>query len=201
MSDIKYSKIVIAGTPGVGKTTVSEFLARRLNAVHVDLSKLAIERNLILYYDEERESYVIDEPRLVKEVARIISLYERVIIDTHYPEILPKDLVDIVIVLRLRPDELEKRLTAKKWPLRKVRENVLAEILSVVAINALEKFGELKVYELNVTGLTIEEVAERIIDLLRYPTKYEPGIKIDWLLLLSPEEVTKYSSLSEGLEP
>jgi len=201
VSDIKYSKIVIAGTPGVGKTTVSEILARRLNAVHVDLSKLAIEKNLILYYDEERESYVIDELRLVEEVARIVNLYERVIIDTHYPEVLPRDLVDIVVVLRLRPDELEKRLAAKKWPLRKIRENVLAEILSVVAINAFEKFGELKVYELNATGLTIEEVVERIIDLLRHPTKYEPGIKIDWLLLLSPEEVTKYSSLGEGLEP
>jgi len=188
--------IVIAGTPGVGKTTVSSILARKLNAVHVDLSRLALEKNLTLYYDEERESYVIDEEKLVNEVLKLASVHERLIIDTHYPEILPKDFVDVVIVLRLKPSILEKRLLAKNWPLKKVRENVLAELLSVVTVNAIEKFGAEKVFEIDTSGMSVENVVEKVLEILSNPDKHERGFRVDWLTLLPIDEVAKYSDVN-----
>jgi len=187
--------IVIAGTPGVGKTTVSSILAKILNAVHVDLSKLALEKNLTLYYDEERGSYVIDEEKLVNEVLKLASEHERLIIDTHYPEILPKDFVDVVIVLRLKPSILEKRLLAKNWPLRKVRENVLAELLSVVTVNAIEKIGEEKVFEIDTSGMSVEDVVEKVLEILSNPNKHARGFRVDWLTLLPIDEVAKYSDV------
>lgn len=190
---IKYNRIVVAGTPGVGKTTVAKLLASRLNALHIDLSKLALEKKLYSHYDEERQSYVIDEYRVVEEVGEIIKSNPRVIIDTHYPEILPGDLVDVVIVLRVRPDILEERLKTKNWPLKKIRENVLAEILSVVSINAIQRFGDDKVYEINTTGLTVEDVVEKVMNILENPEKHKRGIWVDWLVILPPEEITKYS--------
>ena len=190
---IKYNRIVVAGTPGVGKTTVAKLLASRLNALHIDLSKLALEKKLYSHYDEERQSYVIDEYRVVEEVGEIIKSNPRVIIDTHYPEILPDDLVDVVIVLRVRPDILEERLKTKNWPLKKIRENVLAEILSVVSINAIQRFGDDKVYEINTTGLTVEGVVEKVMSILENPEKHKRGIWVDWLVILPPEEITKYS--------
>lgn len=188
----KYKVIVIAGTPGVGKTTISKILVDKLGVIHIDLSELAISKRLYSFYDEKRESYVIDEYRLVSELKRILKQNNIFIIDTHYPEILPKEIVDIVIVLRLHPRILEKRLQAKNWSWRKIRENLLAEILSVVTVNAIEKFGINKVYEINTTDKTLEQVIENIIDILEEPGKHKPGLVIDWLTILPPEEILKY---------
>ncbi|MET1160458.1 MAG: adenylate kinase family protein [Thermoprotei archaeon] len=190
--------IVIAGTPGVGKTTLARRLASILNAKHIDLSALAIEKGLISHYDEERESYVIDEHGLVEAVLQFIRQGGDVIIDTHYPEILPDDVVDLVVVLRLHPFELEKRLRAKKWSWKKIRENVLAEILSVVAINVLQHFSESKIYEVDATGKDIDELTRIIIDIIDNPEKYKPGIYIDWLLELHPDDIVRYERNEEN---
>lgn len=184
--------IVIAGTPGVGKSIVSERLTSILGYRYVNLSKLAVEKNLLSHYDEERETYVVDEHSLVNEVLELLKESSGLIIDTHYPEILPKDIVDIVIVLRLNPIVLENRLRNRGWSRRKINENVLAEILSVVTINAIEKFGETKVFEIDVTSRSVDEIVERIIDIIQNKHKYTPSQIIDWLTTLSPEEITKY---------
>ncbi len=190
--DKEYKGIVIAGTPGVGKSTVSKILADKLNAIHVDLSKLAIDKKLYSFYDEERQSYVIDEHGLVNEVIKIFEAHEKVIIDTHYPDILPDNIVDIVIILRLHPRILEDRLKLKNWPWRKIRENVLAEILSVVTINAIQRFGVEKVYEIDTTGKSLDKVVDETLNILNNPEKHASGLRVDWLIKLSPEEITKY---------
>ncbi len=185
--------IVIAGTPGVGKTTLSRLLATRLNAIHVDLSRLAIEKKLFSHYDEERQTYVIDEHAVVEEVSKIIRECDRsVIIDTHYPEILPPEMVDIVIVLRLHPRKLEERLWRKGWQWNKIRENVLAEILSVVSINAIQRFGTNRVYEVDVTEKSVEEILETVIEIIEKRRGFKTGLQIDWLTIISPEEISRY---------
>ena len=39
--------IIITGTPGTGKTSIARELAKRLNAVHIDLSRYVIEEDYI----------------------------------------------------------------------------------------------------------------------------------------------------------
>lgn len=186
------SVIVVSGTPGVGKSAVSEKLANILGYKYINLSKLAIEKNLLSHYDDERNTYVIDEYGLINEVLRITSEFNKLVIDTHYPEILPSELVDFVIVLRINPTILEKRLRERNWNARKIYENVLAEILSVITINAIEKFGENKVFEIDVTNKSIDTIVNEIIDIVRNREKYKPGQLIDWLTILSPDEITRY---------
>jgi len=189
---VSFRRIVVAGTPGVGKSTVSKKLAGMINAVHVDLSKLAVEKKLYQYYDEERDSYVIDEDKLVDELKRIMESFERVVVDTHYPEIIPSELIDVVFILRLHPLILEKRLSEKGWSWNKIRENVLAEILSVVAVNCLEKFGESKIYEIDTTGKTVDDVLNNIMDILENPSRYSSGVYIDWVSTLRFEDIIRY---------
>jgi adenylate kinase len=55
---------IITGTPGVGKTTVSIFLAELLGAFHVNLSELAAIENFITVYDEPRDTSVADMEKL-----------------------------------------------------------------------------------------------------------------------------------------
>lgn len=185
--------LVIAGTPGVGKSTIARLLSEKTGWMHIDLSSLALEKKHLSYYDTERETYVIDENALVETVSTILNEHEAVIIDTHYPEILPEEVVDIVIVLRLHPRILEERLRAKNWSWDKIRENVLAEILSVVTTNSIEKFGVEKVFEIDTTGKSVEEVFNTVYNILSDTSRYTPGLMIDWLEKIDPKELERYS--------
>lgn len=192
---LRYKKVIIAGTPGVGKTSVAKALSVKINGLHLDLSEIALSKNMISYYDELRESYVIDENRLIQEILETLSKVEVVIIDTHYPEIVPNNVIDAVFIIRLHPSILYERLLNKKWSLRKVKENVLAEALSIVALNALEHFGVEKIFEIDSTGMSIEEVASTILDVMEGKRVVEKGVRIDWLEKISLDELDKFSEL------
>ncbi len=182
--------IVVTGTPGTGKTSVARELARRLGALHIDLSKYVIEEGLYIDYDVERASFIIDEEKVIDRIKELISKHDNIVIDTHYGEIAPPELVDKVIVLRTDPEELEKRLLEKGWWWEKIRENIEAEILSVCTHNAIEVFGEEKVYEVDTTGKTIEQVLEEIMEILE--GKGIPGLRYDWLAIKPLEKIEKY---------
>jgi adenylate kinase len=174
--------IVIAGVPGTGKSTLARELARVLNTEAIDLSKLALENNLILEYDASRKTYVIDEEAVALRVRSIVENMEGyVVIDTHYPEIIHPDIVDKVVVLRLNPFELEKRLLERGWGREKVNENVMAEILGTVSVNALEAFGGNRVYELDVSGKSVGEVLDEVLAVVKGEARFEPGLRINWL--------------------
>lgn len=179
--------IVVTGTPGVGKTRISQMLAKVLNALHIDLSLFVIEKGLYTEYDEEAESYVIDEERVVEELRKVIEERELVIVDSHYGEIVPEDYVALAIVLRIDPIELRNRLIKKGWKKAKVRENVEAELLSICTINAIEAYGENRVFEVDTTGKEVGEVIDEILRIIR--GEGIPGHRIDWLNIKNLSEL------------
>jgi len=190
--------VIIAGTPGTGKSVICGKLAETCGAVVVDLSRVALEKGFITMYDELRSTYVVDEERLVTHVRELVkSLEGIVILQTHYPEILPRDLVDMVVVLRTHPLILEKRLLERGWSRRKVNENVMAEILGVIAVNALNTFGEDKVFEVDTTNIR-PELVDLLCSAIKGLTRLEPGVKVDWLSVLSPEEVARFEDYVGG---
>ncbi len=190
---MKYKKIiVISGTPGTGKTTISKRLAKILNGIHIDLSELAIREKLYISYDNQRNSYVIDEEAVVNRIKELAKKYNDkvLIIDSHYGEIIPPELVDKIIVLRIDPLVLENRLREKGWSWNKVKENVAAEILGVCTANAIKEHGVDKVYEVDVTNKDVDDIIREIIKIIK-----EGGIsgpRIDWLSSKSFNDLRKY---------
>ncbi len=167
-------KIAITGTPGVGKSSVADALAKRLNYRLVRVNELAKKLNAYIGYDEKLGSKILDMRRLKKEIRKLKG---NVIIEGHVAHYFP---VDIVIVLRCEPSILEKRLREKypDEPL-KVKENVEAEILGVITSEAVSH--NKNVFEVNTTNKKIEESVKEIIELLKGKDKrYEIG-RIDWL--------------------
>jgi adenylate kinase len=187
--------VVISGVPGTGKSTVAARLSRLLGWELVNLSETAIKLGLILEEDKERNTYVVDEGA-VRAWVRKKSLEQPLIVDSHYGEIVDDDILLKIFVLRLRPDILLKRLLERGWDLRKVAENVEAELLGVCTSNALEEHPKEKVCEIDATGKTPEEIVEDILLILAGRKNCVSGI--DWLSV--PEVVESTLSFLTKLE-
>ena len=54
----------ITGTPGTGKTTLSEELSKLTELRHIAVGKFAQENGFFESYDAERDSHVMDEDRV-----------------------------------------------------------------------------------------------------------------------------------------
>lgn len=185
--------VVIAGTPGTGKSSVCKEISETCGLRVVNLSQVAVEKGFVVMYDERRDTYVIDENKLANYIADLVKSSSGIIvIQTHYPEIVPRELVEAVYVLRTHPLVLEKRLLERGWSTRKINENVMAEILGVVVTNALMAFGEERVFEVETTNTRPEEVANLICSAIKGLVKLKPGVRIDWLSVLDPETVIKF---------
>ena len=55
--------IVLTGVPGVGKTTIADIIAERINGVHIELSKITHMENLIDSRDDLRNTGIVDLDR------------------------------------------------------------------------------------------------------------------------------------------
>jgi adenylate kinase len=171
-------------------------LANALRAEIISLGELVEREGLYSAVDTDRDTKVADLDRLVPRVVELIGKAgESVIVEGHYADIVPSRFVDVVIVLRTCPEVLSKRLEAKGWSERKVRENVQAEILGSCTFNALEAYGSKRVFEIDTSNLSEEEtvsLARRIID--EKPKECRAG-RINWLSLLdADDQLEKYFS-------
>lgn len=188
--------IIISGCPGTGKTTLSSGLASVLGVEIISLGELVEREGLYSGVDSDRYTKVADLDRLVPRVVKLIEeAGGRVIVEGHYADIVPSKFVDVAIVLRTHPEVLGRRLEAKGWSERKVRENVQAEILGSCTFDALEAYGGKNVYEIDTSNISEGEtvsLAQRIID--EKPSEYRAG-RIDWLSLLdADDQLEKYFS-------
>jgi adenylate kinase len=168
--------IIITGTPGVGKTsTATQLLSLAsssnpaINLRHLPINDLVKSRECHTGFDEELQTLVVDEDKLMDEVEKEIEDGEGQggwVIDWHSTAGFAVRWVDLVVVLRCEEtDVLFDRLTARGYKDNKVQENMDAEIFGVVSEEAKEGWEEEgQVVELkSVHAEDIEENAERIL--------------------------------------
>ncbi|MDD1669922.1 MAG: adenylate kinase family protein [Methanomicrobiales archaeon] len=141
----------ITGTPGTGKSSAADELARRGYPV-VRLADTV--EAYTLSRDEERDTRVIDEERWAREFTPVEGFVEG-----HLAHFLP---CDRVVVLRCRPDLLLGRLRSRGYGEAKCRENAEAEALDVCLIETLERHGPGQVLEIDATGIPAGGVADLI---------------------------------------
>jgi adenylate kinase len=163
--------VAVTGTPGTGKTSACDVLARRGYAV-VDLDEAARKGGFIVGRDEARQTDEVDVDALrvnLRVPAKIAFLR------SHYSHRMD---VNLAVVLRCRPSVLRSRLETRGWPPAKVRENVEAEAIDVITQEATEALP--LVYEVDTTSSTPEETADAILGILQGRTQgHAPG-SVDW---------------------
>ncbi len=174
--------ILVTGTPGVGKTTIANKLASKLDAVCLGVTELVKKQKLFTSLDEERQTLIADTEKVSEQLQDILAKAEgTVIIEGHYAvDIVPKDQVKAVFVLRRDPRELKAVLEKRGYDEKKLWENLAAEILDVCLWDALSACGFDKVCEIDVSGKTVEAVAEEMVLVLEKRKECRQGM-VDWL--------------------
>lgn len=164
--------ITLTGTPGTGKTSISEAMADRgFKVVH--LTKYLERNNIGEEVDGEREVRI---NRMLEELEKE-DFEDDTVIEGHLAHHLP---ADICVVLRCNPNQLEKRLSKRRYNDRKVEENVEAEKLDIVLSEAVQ--NQDTIIEFDTTESSVEQAVDEIIEKVN-ESEDDYG-NIDWTNLL-----------------
>jgi len=157
--------IVIAGTPGTGKTTTAQALVEvsEVPLRHVNVVELVKQKELHDGFDQEWQSYMVDEDKVIDELEPLAS-EGGLILDWHTCDAFPERWIDLVIVLQCDHTQLWDRLEKRNYPLKKIQENNTCEIMQTVLEEAREAYAdEIIVVLKNETTEDLESNVERIV--------------------------------------
>ena len=169
--------VVITGNPGVGKHTVTVELAKRLNLAIIDINKIANKENL---FEKNNGVNEVDVNKLEKILEENLS-GESIVVGHLAPYVINKNKLKIMIVLRRSPYDLISVYKKRNYTNKKSTENLGSEILGIIAHDAINKFQE-KVFQVNISGKNINNVIEKIIDII---TNNKGSEVVDWLDLVT----------------
>lgn len=139
--------IIITGTPGVGKTSHCEQVAKATGLAHLSINDIAEKENCYDGRDDQLNSMIVDEDKLLDALEPLVQ-QGGVILDWHACDLFPESWVDLVVVLRCDSTTLYDRLSARNYNSKKLEENMDAEIMQVLLEEARESFDQEIIVEL-----------------------------------------------------
>jgi adenylate kinase len=180
--------LAISGTPGTGKTATGMLLAKKLRLEVLELSQLVEREKLYSSRDRARDTLVANMEALEEHLAALLPQARRTyLVLGHFADIVPDELLKYLVILRCHPIVLADRLKARQWAHTKILENIQAEILGECTSQAMHRHPADKIFEVDVSQLTKEEVANRIEKIFSgQSTEFKPG-RISWLQVLDTQ--------------
>lgn len=169
-------QILVTGTPGTGKSTLAARLCEALRARGVSceivvVNDLIKSQKLYEEYDSHFDTFIVDDRKVRKYLKTKLKGQQTAddrsrftIYETHTVTTLPREFVDLAIVLTARTDVLYDRLQARGYTSDKIAENVECEIMQVVWEEAVERFGERKV--ITCSSNVVEDIEDNLETLL-----------------------------------
>jgi adenylate kinase len=174
--------ILVTGSPGVGKSVVSEALSTTLGCSFIESTLFLKSAGALRADPSGRDSEVVDERLALESIRRFVLNEEGCfVVSSLHPTLWLNDLqerVIFVVLLRCHPRILLGRLESRGWSRAKVLENVIAESFNVIAEELLN-YEDL-VLEVDTSGKDVGELVEEILAKLDI---WDTGIRIDWLSL------------------
>jgi adenylate kinase len=162
-------QIALTGTPGTGKTTVAKLLPYKI----IDINAL-VKNGSNLGLDPERGCLEADMDALAGQLKEM-DTEDISILEGHFAH----HFASWAIVLRLAPASLRSRLESRGYSMEKTRENLEAEALDVILVEAVEFCS--RIDEIDTTGRSPLEVAELVTRIIKGQLVQPPG-QVDWLI-------------------
>ncbi len=140
--------IIVTGSVCSGKTTVAKLIAKKHNYKYIDVNKIIKEKKLAEGYDEELDSYIVNEDKLVKVIKDLIEKSrKKLVIDSHLSHYLPKKYVELCIITKCDLKELKIRLKKRNYSEKKIKNNLDAEIFDVCLVEAKDMKHNIKIID------------------------------------------------------
>lgn len=148
--------ILITGSVGSGKTTLSKKISKYFNLDYIDVNKVIKIEKLSEGYDKKNMCDIIDIKRLNKSLIKIIKDSNKgVVIDSHLSHYIPEKYVDLCIVTKCKLNILKNRLVKRRYSKKKIKDNLEAEIFNICFEEAKEKGHKILIVDTS-KGITKE---------------------------------------------
>ncbi|KAJ1432120.1 P-loop containing nucleoside triphosphate hydrolase [Sesbania bispinosa] len=205
----KRPNILVTGTPGTGKTTMSTALAEATQLHHINVGELVKEKNLHDGWDDELECYVLNEDLVCDELEDVME-EGGIIVDHHGCDFFPERWFDCVVVLQTDNTILYDRLSRRGYNESKLSNNIECEIFQVLLEEAKESYPEDRVVAMK--SDTIEDISRNVATLTEWylslrcfssatPHVLKPGDVLRKARLFTEEDVLQYSKVSHDSNP
>lgn len=170
-------RLGVAGSPSVGKSTLSNVVSKKLGLHHIDVSNVARTARAGSY---DSEGIFVLNVRKARNAVRGTLLKDRdrgyVVEGSFLWDLVPKSMLDLVVVLRCDPLILEKRYRRNGYSQQRIAENVVGELIGYVSARCFEVYGE-KCLEIDISGEDVSEAVKKIL----YVIESKRGEVVDWL--------------------
>lgn len=165
-------KILIAGTPGVGKTTLAKLIAQKTGIAHIDITQFVKDNKLYQSFDEKLDTLVFDEDTAAKRLADHLKSLGSFIVDTHSPVVAEGVVFNCIFHVVCDIGEIGRRLEQRGYSEYKIQKNIECEVFNVIG-EELEETFDSKIYKINgseVPNEDAEYTSEDVFKLLRLAT-------------------------------
>ena len=160
--------VALTGTPGTGKTTVSDLVADRIAVEVLHLNDVIREAGLFSGRDPDRDSLIadldaveswLDDQRAAAGEGDAEGAGGDFLVESHLSHLLD---VDRAVVLRCHPESLKPRLRDRGEPEASVAENAESEALDTVLATAVDRHGTGSVWEIDTTDRAPGAIADDV---------------------------------------
>lgn len=156
--------IVISGSVGCGKTTLTDELAKKLDFDVVHLNEFAEEFKL-----EEHptlQTFDFDIDALLDKIEDEIKIWKKedknVIIESHFAHFISHKLVDRAFIINRNLKELKEEYEKRNYNENKIKDNLEVETLNLCFYEAIENgYEEGQVFSVE-NNSTMEHLIEKI---------------------------------------
>jgi len=174
--------LLVTGVPGTGKTSIGRALASSFGCSFAESSDIARELGLVRPDPTGRHTYMLDPqafPRMREIIEKVLEK-TCVVLATVYPEALVGEIDEylaLIVLLRVHPFVLERRLRARAWPEKKIIENLVAEATNYYH-DVLLDYKNCTI-EVDATSGNPNDLVSTILNRVE---RWDVGFRIDWLL-------------------
>tara|TARA_B100001167_G_scaffold189682_1_gene154858 strand:- start:31 stop:591 length:561 start_codon:yes stop_codon:yes gene_type:complete len=179
--------IGITGTPGTGKKTIALELSKNLKYEYINLNEYAFKNKLI---NKIENDYIINDLELfAKKIKKTIKNGNFIISGHLLPDIISKEDIDMIIILRCSPVILLNRYKKRQYNDQKIKDNIISEAIGIIQYESRKKYGKNKVFEINVTDKNIKNIIKELTLIINKKQKIIQ--KIDWLDIMISKKILR----------